>query len=55
MFAVELYAKIRRSVMVDGMSRREAAKQFGVHRNTITKMLQFSIPPGYRPRERARR
>lgn len=52
MFAVELYAKIRRSVMVDGMSRREAAKQFGVHRNTITKMLQFSIPPGYRRRER---
>src|SRR6202162_4702410 len=42
----------QRSVMVDGMSRREAAKQFGVHRNTITKMLQFSIPPGYRRRER---
>ncbi|MGH7925984.1 MAG: hypothetical protein ACREQH_15480 [Candidatus Binatus sp.] len=52
MFAVELYAKIRRSVMVDGLSRREAAKRFGVHRNTITKMLQFSIPPGYRRRER---
>jgi transposase len=52
MFTVELYAKIRRAVMVDGLSRREAAKRFGVHRNTITKMLSFSVPPGYRRRER---
>jgi len=52
MFTVELYAKIRHAVMVEGLSRREAAKQFGVHRNTITKMLEFSVPPGYRRRER---
>jgi transposase len=52
MFTVELYAGIRRAVMVDGLSRREAAKRFGVHRNTISKMLQFSVPPGYRRRER---
>ncbi len=51
MFTVELYAGIRRAVMVDGLSRREAAKRFGVHRNTISKMLQFSVPPGYRRRE----
>jgi transposase len=48
MFTVELYAKIRRAVMVEGLSRREAARRFGVHRNTITKMLTFSVPPGYR-------
>ncbi len=52
MFTVELYAKIRRAVMVDGLSRREASRRFGIHRNTIAKMLQFSIPPGYRRRER---
>ena len=52
MFTVELYAGIRRAVMVEGLSRREAAKRFGVHRNTITKMLQYSAPPGYRRRER---
>ena len=52
MFTVELYARIRRAVMVDGLSRRDAAKRFCVHRNTITKMLQFSVPPGYRRRER---
>jgi len=39
---------IRRAVMVDGLSRREAAKRFGVHRNTIRKMLQWPVPPGYR-------
>jgi transposase len=52
MFTVELYAAIGRAVMADGLSRREAAKRFGVHRNTITKMPQHSIRPGYRRRER---
>ncbi|MSO70381.1 MAG: IS21 family transposase [Alphaproteobacteria bacterium] len=52
MFTVELYARIRRAVMADGLSRRDAAKQFGVHRNTISKMLEFAVPPGYRRRER---
>ena len=35
MFTVELYAKIRRAVMVDGVNRGEAARRFGIHRNTI--------------------
>jgi len=52
MFTVELYAKIRHAVMIDGLSRREAAKRFVVHRNSITKMLSFSVPPGYCRRER---
>ncbi len=52
MFTVELNAAVRRAVMVDGLSHREAARRFGVHRNTIDKMLQFSVPPGYRRRER---
>ena len=51
MFTVELYSRIRRAVMIEGLSRREAARRFGVHRNTIAKMLQFSIPPGYRRQE----
>jgi hypothetical protein len=41
MFTVELYAEIRRVVMVDALSRWKAAKRFGVYRNTIPKMLQF--------------
>ena len=52
MFTVELYARIRRAVMIEGLSRREAAKCFGVHRNTISKMLTYPVPPGYQRRER---
>lgn len=48
MHAVELYQRIRRSCHVDGMSVREAARVFGVHRDSVKKMLQFSVPPGYR-------
>jgi cation transport ATPase len=43
MFGVELYAKIRRAVIVDGMSRREAAKQFGVHRASLQFRKQSKI------------
>ena len=48
MFSVEVYAKVRRAVLVDGMTRREAARIYGVHRNTISKMLAYPVPPGYR-------
>ena len=34
--------------MVDGMSIREAAREFGLHRDTVRKMLAYSVPPGYR-------
>jgi transposase len=44
---VEEYARVRRAIQVDGMSQREAARQFGLARKTIRKMLAFSIPPGY--------
>jgi len=47
MYSVEIYQRIRRACHVEGMSIREAARQFGVHRRTVKKMLGFSIPPGY--------
>ena len=45
---MELYARVRRAVVVDKMSEREAAKQFGLARETVWKMLRYSVPPGYR-------
>ncbi len=36
------------SCHVEGMSIREAARVFGLHRETVSKMLRFSVPPGYR-------
>ena len=47
-YTVELYARVRRAVHVEGMSEREAARQFGIARSTVRKMLKYSIPPGYR-------
>jgi transposase len=44
---VELYAKVRRAVLVEGMSRRAAAREFGLARKTVSKMLEYSAPPGY--------
>ena len=44
---MEVYARVRRAIQVDGMSQREAARQFGLSRKTIRKMLAYSIPPGY--------
>ena len=47
MFAVESYAAVRHFVFVEGNSQREAAKVFGLSRETISKMCRFSLPPGY--------
>jgi transposase len=45
---VELYGQVRRAVYVEGVSRREAARRFGLDPRTVAKMLVFSVPPGYR-------
>ncbi len=50
MFSVELYGRVRHACHVEGLSLREAARRFGIHRNTVRKMLAFSVPPGYRRR-----
>jgi transposase len=51
MYKVGMYLRVRRACFVEGMSAREAARVFGLHRDTVRKMLKYSVPPGYR-RER---
>ena len=41
---MELYQKVRRAVLIDGMSRRAAARYFGINRKTVDKMLCFPEP-----------
>ncbi|WP_426265505.1 IS21 family transposase [Sphingomonas sp. PWP1-2] len=53
MFGVESYAAVRRFVFVEGHSRREAARVFGLNRETVAKMCRFSLPPGYTRKEPA--
>jgi len=48
MYDVDVYARVRRAVLVDGKSRRAVAREFGLARKTIGKMLAYSLPPGYR-------
>ena len=48
MYKVDVYLRVRRAVMVEGMSVREASRVFGLHRDTVRKMLAYSVPPGYR-------
>ena len=48
MYKVEMYLRVRRACFVEGMSAREAARVYGLHRDTVRKMLRYSVPPGYR-------
>ena len=54
MFRVEMYYQVRRACLVEGMSVREASRVFGLHRDTVRKMLANATPQGY-TRQRAPR
>ena len=45
-YTVELYVKVRLAIS-EGMSRRQAAKHFNISRDSVAKMMAYSIPPGY--------
>lgn len=48
MKTVELYAQVRYAVQIEGLSHREAARRYGIDPKTVSKMMRFSVPPGYR-------
>ena len=45
---MEIYGRVRRAVRVEGRSQRAVARDFGLSRETVRKMLQYAVPPGYR-------
>ena len=55
MKTVELYARVRRAVLVEGRSQRVVAREFGLARKTVRKMLEYSAPPGYQRQKPVRR
>lgn len=55
MYSVDIYSRVRRACLKDGMSAREAARVFGKDRKTIAKMLRHELPPGYRRSQAPRR
>jgi transposase len=55
MYSVELYGRVRRAVLVQGKSERAVAQEFGIARETVRKMLRYSVPPGYRREQPVKR
>ena len=47
MYRVSTYRRVRIDYERNGLSQRELSRKYGLHRDTIRKMLEFSIPPGY--------
>jgi transposase len=42
------YDLVRRMFFRESLSKREISRRTGIHRKTINKMLNYSLPPGYR-------
>jgi len=52
---MELWSEVRRRVLTGELSKRQACKEYGLHWDTLKKILGHSEPPGYRkktPREK---
>ena len=45
---MEIWAEIRRRVLVDGLSKRDACRAYSIHWDTLKKILEHAEPPGYR-------
>ena len=43
MYSVDIYSRVRRACLKDGMSAREAARYFNKDRKTIAKMLRYVL------------
>ena len=52
MYSAVVYLRVRRAMIVEGMSIREASRAFGLHRDTVRNMLAYSVPPSYRSQTR---
>ena len=47
---MELWNEIRRQVLVEGVSKRQVCREYGLGWRTLEKMLDYPEPPGYRRR-----
>lgn len=46
MYRVEIYGRVRRAVLVEGRSQRAVAREFGISRDMVRKMLRYAAPAG---------
>ncbi len=52
---MEIYGRVLRAVRVEGWSQRAVAREFGLSRDTVRKMLQYAVPPGYQRQQPIKR
>ncbi len=45
---MQLWSEVRRRVLAEGLSKRQACREYGLHWHTLTKILAHTEPPGYR-------
>ena len=45
---MELWSEVRRRVLTGQLSKRAACREYGIHWQTLEKMLSHAEPPGYR-------
>lgn len=45
---MDLYFRVRHAHFEEGLSGRQIARDFGISRDSVAKMLAYSEPPGYR-------
>ncbi len=45
MYTVQIYARVRRAVLVEGKSERVMAQEFGIALETAYMLQQYSVPP----------
>ena len=55
MYRVEIYGRVRRAVLVEGRSQRAVAREFGISRDMVRKMLRYAVPPGYQRQQAVKR
>lgn len=47
MYKVGLYRQVRQAYYIQDKSIRELSRIYNIHRDTVRKMLRYSVPPGY--------
>jgi transposase len=48
---MELWSEVRRRVLTGELSKRQARKEYGLHWDTLQKILRHEEPPGYRKKQ----
>ena len=50
---IERWIDVRRAALAEGMSKRAVCRRFGLHWDSLQRILQHPIPPGHRRKQAA--